>query len=150
MASAPHNFSWIEPKKLAGMAMPRLPAHYQYLYDNGIKHLVTLSERKPPYHDTCPGLKIHHIKIDDFCPPSFEQIKRFLAVVEEASAKGEGVGVHCLHGFGRTGTMLACYLVKSKKITGVDAIAEIRRIRRGSIETHEQEKSVVQFHQRTK
>ncbi|XP_060709666.1 dual specificity protein phosphatase 23b isoform X1 [Hemiscyllium ocellatum] len=112
MASAPHNFSWIEPKKLAGMAMPRLPAHYQYLYDNGIKHLVTLSERKPPYHDTCPGLKIHHIKIDDFCPPSFEQIKRFLAVVEEASAKGEGVGVHCLHGFGRTGTMLACYLVK--------------------------------------
>ncbi|XP_060709673.1 dual specificity protein phosphatase 23b isoform X2 [Hemiscyllium ocellatum] len=150
MASAPHNFSWIEPKKLAGMAMPRLPAHYQYLYDNGIKHLVTLSERKPPYHDTCPGLKIHHIKIDDFCPPSFEQIKRFLAVVEEASAKGEGVGVHCLHGFGRTGTMLACYLVKSKKITGVDAIAEIRRIRRGSIETHEQEKSVIQFYQRTK
>ncbi|XP_059501620.1 dual specificity protein phosphatase 23b isoform X2 [Stegostoma tigrinum] len=98
MASAPHNFSWIEPKKLAGMAMPRLPAHYQYLYDNGIKHLITLSERKPPYHDTCPGLKIHHIKIDDFCPPSFEQIKRFLAIVEEANAKGEEIEIVGLEG----------------------------------------------------
>ncbi|XP_041044092.1 dual specificity protein phosphatase 23b isoform X2 [Carcharodon carcharias] len=89
MASPPHNFSWIEPHKLAGMAMPQLPAHYQYLYDNGIQHLVTLCERKPPYRDSCPAVKIHHIKIDDFCSPSFEQIERFLAIVEEANAKGE-------------------------------------------------------------
>ncbi|XP_051880310.1 dual specificity protein phosphatase 23b isoform X2 [Pristis pectinata] len=150
MTSAPHNFSWIEPNKLAGMALPRLPAHYQYLYENGIRHLVTLCERKPPYHDTCPAVKIHHIRIHDFCSPTFEQIKRFLSIVEEANAKGEGVAVHCLHGFGRTGTMLACYLVKSRKITGVDAIEEIRRIRRGSIETSEQEKTVVQFHHHIK
>ncbi|GCB73313.1 hypothetical protein scyTo_0002471 [Scyliorhinus torazame] len=150
MASAPHNFSWIEPNKLAGMAMPRLPAHYQYLFDNGIQNLVTLCERKPPYHDTCPGVKIHHIKINDFCSPSFEQIKRFLAIVDEANAKGEGVGVHCLHGLGRTGTMLACYLVKSKKMAGVDAIAEIRRIRHGSIETSGQEKTIIQFHHHIK
>nr|XP_006626418.2 PREDICTED: dual specificity protein phosphatase 23 isoform X2 [Lepisosteus oculatus] len=136
MASlTPPNFSWVEPKKLAGMALPRMPAHYQFLLDNGIKHLVTLCERKPPYHDSCPGLTLHHIKIDDFCPPSMDQIKRFLAIVEEANAKGEGVAVHCLLGHGRTGTMLACYLVKKRKITGVDAIAEIRSIRRGSIET---------------
>uniref|UniRef100_W5NKW5 Dual specificity protein phosphatase 23 n=1 Tax=Lepisosteus oculatus TaxID=7918 RepID=W5NKW5_LEPOC len=146
MASlTPPNFSWVEPKKLAGMALPRMPAHYQFLLDNGIKHLVTLCERKPPYHDSCPGLTLHHIKIDDFCPPSMDQIKRFLAIVEEANAKGEGVAVHCLLGHGRTGTMLACYLVKKRKITGVDAIAEIRSIRRGSIETYEQEKAVVQF-----
>lgn len=62
----------------------------------------------------------------------------------------QGVAVHCMHGHGRTGTMLACYLVKSRKMSGGDAIAEIRRIRPGSIETHEQEKAVVQFFQRTK
>lgn len=62
----------------------------------------------------------------------------------------QGVGVHCMHGFGRTGTMLACYLVKMKKVSGIDAINEIRRLRKGSIETHEQEKAVVQFYQRIK
>lgn len=62
----------------------------------------------------------------------------------------QGVAVHCMHGHGRTGTMLACYLVKTHKISGVDAIKKIREMRKGSIETQEQEKAVVQFHQRTK
>ncbi|KAM9293894.1 dual specificity protein phosphatase 23 [Gastrophryne carolinensis] len=147
---SPHNFTWVEPGLLAGMALPRLPAHYQYLYDNGIRHLVALTERKPPYHDTCPGISLHHIRIIDFCPPTLEQIKAFLKIVDNAKAKGEAVGVHCMHGFGRTGTMLACYLVRERKITGVDAIHEIRQLRRGSIETPEQEKAVIQFHQHIK
>lgn len=69
--------------------MPRMPGHYEYLVNNGVKHLVTLSERKPPYHDTCPELNLHHIRIHDFCAPTFDQIKRFLAIVEEANSKGE-------------------------------------------------------------
>lgn len=90
MASAqPPNFSWVDPGKVAGLAMPRMTAHYQYLLDNGVKHLVTLCERKPPYHDTCPDLTLHHIKIHDFCAPTFDQIKRFLSIVEEASARGQ-------------------------------------------------------------
>jgi atypical dual specificity phosphatase len=55
-----------------------------------------------------------------------------------------------MHGHGRTGTMLACYLVKTRQISGIDAISEIRRLRHGSIETHDQEKAVVQFYQRIK
>ncbi len=62
----------------------------------------------------------------------------------------QGVAVHCMHGHGRTGTMLACYLVKTRKMSGIDAINEIRRLRKGSIETHEQEKATVQFYQRIK
>ncbi|KAJ7307433.1 hypothetical protein JRQ81_009451 [Phrynocephalus forsythii] len=151
MASAvPPNFSWVAPGRLAGLAMPRLPAHYQYMYENGIRHLVSLTERSPPYHDTCPGIRLHRLRIADFCPPSPEQIQRFLQIVEDANSKGEAAAVHCLLGFGRTGTMLACYLAKSQKITGVDAIQEIRKLRPGSIETHDQEKAVVQFYQRIK
>ncbi|KAG9347509.1 hypothetical protein JZ751_005077 [Albula glossodonta] len=148
MASAcPPNFSWVEPKKLAGLALPCMSAHYQYLLDNGIKHLVSLCETKPPLYDTCPGMALHHIAIQDFHPPNLDQIRRFLAIVEDANSNGEGVGVHCLHGHGRTGTMLACYLVKERKISGDHAIQEIRRLRSGSIETPEQEKAVLQFYQ---
>lgn len=90
MASmSPNNFSWVEPGKLAGLALPRMTCEYQYLLDNGIKHLVCLCERKPPYHDSCPELQLHHIKIADFTPPSPSQIDRFLSVVEEANSKGE-------------------------------------------------------------
>ncbi|XP_077179548.1 dual specificity protein phosphatase 23 isoform X2 [Paroedura picta] len=149
-SAAPPNFSWVAPGKLAGLAMPRLPAHYRYMYEAGIRHLISLTERNPPYHDTCPGIQIHRIRIADFSPPSPEQIQRFLQVVEDANAKGEAAAVHCMLGFGRTGTMLACYLVKSQKISGVDAIHKIREIRPGSIETSEQEKAVIQFHQRIK
>ncbi|KAG9466994.1 hypothetical protein GDO78_015791, partial [Eleutherodactylus coqui] len=92
----PHNFSWVEPDLLAGMALPRLPAHYEYLYQNGIRHLVTLTEHKPPYHDTCPGITFHRIRIQDFCPPSLEQIKTFLKIVEDARAKKEVGANHCI------------------------------------------------------
>nr|XP_060614264.1 dual specificity protein phosphatase 23 [Anolis sagrei ordinatus]XP_060614266.1 dual specificity protein phosphatase 23 [Anolis sagrei ordinatus] len=149
-SAVPPNFSWVEPSRLAGLAMPRLPAHYQYMYDNGIRHLISLTERSPPYHDTCPGIQVHRLRIADFHPPSPEQIQRFLQIVEDASAKGEAAAVHCMLGFGRTGTMLACYLVKTRKISGVDAIREIRKLRNGSIETPDQEKAVIQFYQRTK
>lgn len=45
--------------------------------------------------------------------------------------------------------MLACYLVKKLKISGIEAINQIRTLRRGSIETHDQEKAVMQFYQRS-
>ncbi|NXG55965.1 DUS23 phosphatase, partial [Hemiprocne comata] len=51
-------------------------------------------------------------------------------------------------GHGRTGTMLACYLVKAEKMSAGDAIREIRQLRPGSIETREQEDAVIQFCQR--
>ena len=88
-SNAPNNFSWVEPGKLAGLAFPRMTAEYQYLLDNGIKHLVCLCERKPPHYDSCPQLQLHHINITDFTPPSPSQIDRFLTIVEEANSKGE-------------------------------------------------------------
>ncbi|XP_072503460.1 dual specificity protein phosphatase 23 isoform X2 [Notamacropus eugenii] len=150
MGSEPPNFSWVLPGRLAGLALPRFPAHYQFLWTQGVRHLVSLTERGPPYSDTCPGLTVHRLRIPDFCPPAPEQIDRFVSLVDEANARGEAVGVHCTLGYGRTGTMLACYLVKEKGLAGGEAVAEIRRLRPGSIETYDQEKAVFQFYQRTK
>ncbi|EPY85734.1 dual specificity protein phosphatase 23 [Camelus ferus] len=121
-----------------------------FLLDHGVRHLVSLTERGPPHSDSCPGLTLHRLRIPDFCPPAPDQIDRFVQIVDEANARGEAVGVHCFLGFGRTGTMLACYLLKERKLAAGDAIAEIRRLRPGSIETYEQEKAVFQFYQRTK
>lgn len=89
MAAAPPNFSWVEPKKLAGLAYPCTAGHYQFLFDSGIQHLVSLCESLPPHHDSCPGLQVHHIGIVDFTPPSSEQIRKFLSIVEAANSKDQ-------------------------------------------------------------
>nr|XP_032815331.1 dual specificity protein phosphatase 23 [Petromyzon marinus]XP_032815332.1 dual specificity protein phosphatase 23 [Petromyzon marinus]XP_032815333.1 dual specificity protein phosphatase 23 [Petromyzon marinus]XP_032815334.1 dual specificity protein phosphatase 23 [Petromyzon marinus] len=148
--SAPPNFSWVEPGRLAGLAMPHDASHYRYLYECGVRHLVSLTHGAPRHADTCPGIRLHAIKIEDFHPPLPEQIERFLDIVSDAGAKGEAVAVHCMHGHGRTGTMLACFLVRHRALSGVDAVAEIRRLRPGSIETREQEIAVTRFYQRHK
>ncbi|XP_047640158.1 dual specificity protein phosphatase 23 isoform X3 [Phacochoerus africanus] len=89
MGVQPPNFSWVLPGRLAGLALPRLPAHYQFLLDQGVRHLVSLTERGPPHHDSCPGLTLHRLRIPDFCPPGPEQIDRFVQIVDEANARGE-------------------------------------------------------------
>ena len=57
------------------------------------------------------------------------------------------VCVHCAKGRGRTGTMLACYLVAKKGYTPGDAIIETRKRRKHSIETHTQEDAIHDFAQ---
>lgn len=146
MARTPPNFSWVVHTKLAALAYPCAVDHYNFLFQSGIQHLVCLCESLPPFYDSCPGVQIHHIGIVDFTPPSPAQIRRFLTIVDEANAKDEGVAVHCMHGHGRTGTMLACYLVEKNRISGKEAIDLIREIRPGSIETRDQETAVMDFH----
>ncbi|XP_023580881.1 dual specificity protein phosphatase 23 [Trichechus manatus latirostris] len=92
MGVEPPNFSWVLPGRLAGLALPRLPAHYQFLWDGGVRHLVSLTQRGPPYSDTCPDLTLHRLRIPDFCPPAPDQIDRFVKLVDEANARGEVSG----------------------------------------------------------
>ena len=59
----------------------------------------------------------------------------------------QGVAVHCLWGLGRTGTMLACYLVKYEGLTASQAISKVRQLRPYSIETEGQEEAVHEYYQ---
>ena len=54
----------------------------------------------------------------------------------------QAAGIHCAHGKGRTGTVLACYLIKHHNMTAAEAVSKIRMLRPGSIETSEQEQTV--------
>jgi atypical dual specificity phosphatase len=76
--------------------------------------------------------------IVDFTAPTLGQVEQAVATIDRFRAAGRPVAVHCAGGLGRTGTILACYLV-SQGNTAAEAIATIRTLRPGSIETPEQE-----------
>ncbi|XP_013399319.1 dual specificity protein phosphatase 23 [Lingula anatina] len=138
----PPNFSWVIDNVLAGCGFPSSPAHIQYMKDNGVKHLISLTAERTPPTQGFTGFRLIQIKLKDFTSPTVYQVDDFIRFVDEARQKGEGVAVHCMLGRGRTGTMLACYLAREHGLTGQQAIEETRRLRPHSIETVEQEELI--------
>ena len=138
---------WIEEGTLLACAYPRRKAALDALARSGVQVVVNLHERAhgparlDPY-----GIAEVHLPVRDFTAPTPEQLVQGVAEIERSLRDGKVVAVHCGGGLGRTGTLLACYLV-SRGMTTVDAIAEVRRLRPGSIETREQVNAVLAFGQ---
>jgi atypical dual specificity phosphatase len=140
--SLPDGFSWIEKPLLAGMARPGSLEELVGLRQNGIELLISLTEDPPPRSwINEAGLFLLHVPIVDLTAPTPEQLEQIVSTIQKAHGQKRGVGVHCGAGLGRTGTVLAAYLV-SQGMSGKNAIARIRRLRPNSIETEEQELSI--------
>jgi atypical dual specificity phosphatase len=144
----PEAFSWIERPLLAAMGQPGSAEEIVWLRDQGIELLVCLAEDSPPRRWVNEaGLFLVHVPIQDYTAPTPEQLEQALSNITRAQEKKLGVGVCCGAGLGRTGTILACYFV-TQGLSAKNAIARVRRLRPGSIETEEQEKAVEEFEAR--
>ena len=139
------NFSWVIDGKLAGHEGPSSEQDLIWLRRQGVLALVRLVEWKKAEVDTDQVRKLgmcdYHEPIPDLGVPNPEQIERIIRFIDASILAGRPVGVSCKFGLGRTGTILACYLVRHGFDANV-AIDEIRKKRPGSIETKEQENVV--------
>ena len=143
-------FGWVIKGKLAGMGRPGSPftdlrQDLRLLSDQGISAIATLTEdnlEEEPLVEA--GFEHIHIPIWDMTAPSQDDIQRFVQFVAEVLEAGKAVSVHCAMGLGRTGTMLASYLVFSG-MDAQDAIKRVRDKRPGSIETRDQVEAVVTY-----
>lgn len=139
------NFSWIIEGKLAGSMGPVDRQQLQYLKDQGVGALVRMERRTVSGEDV--GLVDMAEFVVDFTPPTQDQIDRMIAFIDDQIAASTPVAVSCQAGVGRTGTVLACYLVHTGYEAG-DAIAEVRRLRPRSVEAPGQVESVYQYQER--
>jgi atypical dual specificity phosphatase len=143
--SEPYNFSWIEPSKLAAMGMPDSIEELEWLRQQGIELVITLTEDPlPRYWLSETGLLALHVPVPDMSAPTIAQIEECLSAIRRANEKNMPVVLHCFAGKGRTGAILACYFVE-KGLSAEKAIAHIREIRPGSIESFSQEIMVEDF-----
>jgi atypical dual specificity phosphatase len=146
----PHGFSWVEKPLLAGLARPSSPEDFRWLRAQGVEVLVSLTE-DPPRRDWAEdaGLLVYHEPLEDMEPPTQDQIDRAVSAVLRATGRNMGVAVHCGAGLGRTGVILAAYFV-AKGATAHNAVARIRKLRPGSIETDEQVEAVELYARRVR
>jgi atypical dual specificity phosphatase len=146
--SQPHGFSWIDRPLLAAMGRPDALEELVWLREQGIEVLISLTEdpvRRDWINDA--GLFLIHVPVVDMEAPTQEQIEQSLSAISRAHARQLGVGIHCGAGLGRTGVILACYFV-TKDMNAKNAIARVRRLRPGSIETDDQADAVAEFSRR--
>jgi atypical dual specificity phosphatase len=142
---APAGFSWIDKPHLAALARPAGVGDLRWLREHGIDVLISLTEEPPSRREVNEaGLLMYHVPLEDMMPPSQEDLDRIISAIERARRSGMGVAVHCEAGMGRTGVVLACYLV-SQGESAAQAIRRVRQLRPGSIETPEQEEAVHEF-----
>ena len=137
---APIDLTWIEPGRLAAFSVWALH-DLDALERAGIGAIVSLTETFPPALLGESRFRILHLPVTDMTAPNTAQIDEFVQFVRQAHEDGLAVGVHCLAGLGRTGTMAACYLV-SQGMSPDEAIARVRDLRPGSVQTAAQERAV--------
>ena len=138
------DFNWIVPNKFLAFSGPtskrepcygfytRIPEDYvDYFNENNVKAVIRLNNKM---YDRRRFIKagIQHFDLyfpDGSCPP--DDIRRkFLEICESVNG---AIAVHCKAGLGRTGVLIACYMMKHFSFTARGAIGYIRTCRPGSI-----------------
>ena len=134
------DMDWIIEDELAAFSQWALN-DLMALQIEGIGAIVSLTEHIPQPLMRETNMRLLHLPIIDMTAPTNEQIEEFVDFINDALDDEVAVGVHCLAGLGRTGTMIACFLV-SRGAGPEEAIAQVRAARPGSVQTATQERAV--------
>ncbi|BCU68182.1 protein phosphatase [Sulfolobales archaeon HS-7] len=138
------NLFWLNDR-IAGSDVPANPNDLNYIKRKRIDRVVSLvtdEELEEVWGSVFNyrrelnkrGIELLRFPIADGGAPSVEQSLEIVQYLEQ----GKRTLIHCLGGMGRTGTVLAAYLI-FKGINAQTAIERIRLIRPGAIQTVTQE-----------
>ncbi|KAI6172009.1 Protein-tyrosine-phosphatase [Aphelenchoides besseyi] len=138
------DFNWIIPGKILSFRGPSnrsyiqngYPYHspdvyFDYFREKGVSTIVRLNTKlydRKRFIDA--GFDHQDLFFIDGSTPTDAIVERFFEIVD--NAKG-GVAIHCKAGLGRTGTLIACWMMKEFRLTAPQCIAWLRICRPGSV-----------------
>lgn len=128
---------------VAGSEHPRSPGDIEWLKRQGINAIVTLSEYPLPAEWTA-GMRVLHSPVPDFHAPALAQLHEIVRFLDECRSAHCTPLVHCAMGRGRTGTVLAAWLI-AHGAPVQQALQDVRAQRPGAVETDEQENMLYEF-----
>ena len=140
----PYKFSWLIENKLAGSGIPTSIDEVQWVIKQGVKSIVTIREESLD-ESWIKDVNYLHVLSNDMSVPEFVDLVHAVDFIHRRITNNEPVLVHCLAGMGRTGVILACYLVKYQKMSASEATEKVREERPGSIQSYPQEEIVFRF-----
>ncbi|KAK6993495.1 protein tyrosine phosphatase domain-containing protein 1 [Biomphalaria glabrata] len=92
------------------------------------------------------GIFFYNFAMEDYGVASMSKLLDIVKVMQFAVSSGK-VAVHCHAGLGRTGLIIACYLIYNNRISAPKAVQYVRSRRAGSIQTKQQMKHCYKFEQ---
>ncbi len=156
-------FYWLIDDVLAGCARPggnmtqrdalpddagplaALDADLAWLRERGIGAVLSMTETPLSAEALARhGLESLHVPVDDLTAPTPEQFDRALRFIDWQRVRGKPVVVHCKMGQGRTGVVLAAYLVRMGAAPA-QALARVRTVCPGAVGVSEQERALDAF-----
>jgi atypical dual specificity phosphatase len=139
------NFSWVIDGKLAGSRGARSKQELMVLKEQGVRALVRLVE---PYEAWVTakdvqnaGLEDYNEPVPDFAAPTQTQIDKVISYIDSHLERQIPVGVSCNAGIGRSGVILACYLVH-RGLSAKEALEVVSKKRGRGTEIPEQIEAV--------
>lgn len=128
----PRGFLWLKKGRLAGTPRPGVVHDLGYdlsaLKRVGVTVLINLTEQAMSDAAIAEaGIESRWYPIDDMHAPELAQAVNICTEIDTRLARNEVLAVHCLAGLGRTGTVLAAYLIWEGH-NALDALESVRRI----------------------
>ncbi|MFP3164646.1 MAG: dual specificity protein phosphatase family protein [Acidianus sp.] len=135
---------WVRKGIIGGSCLPYTVDEIKKWKASGVKKVVVLPEEweieeawgSVDYYFSVleeNGLKFIYVPIPDGYPPTLSQFEEIMEWLE-----GRGNLVHCVGGIGRTGTVLAGYLMVTEGLNANEAVEEVRKYREGAVQTMQQ------------
>ncbi|EZQ11119.1 MULTISPECIES: dual specificity protein phosphatase family protein [Acidianus] len=136
---------WVRKGIIGGSSIPYTLSEISEWKSRGVRRVLVLPEDweiEEAWGDIQYYLKIIaengfeylHEPISDGHAPTEEQFSRILSWL----SSGKGNLVHCIGGIGRTGTIIAGYLMVKEGFSSREAVEEVRKYQPGSVQTLKQ------------